>query len=303
VNGEGKKVVASKGAAESVMMGSKLYGPGIRRTDGYTVGETVCIADIYDHIVGRGIAVLPPKVSNRVARGIAVDVNESIYRLPPIRESELYIKGKIREQSIPAMLASKALDPQKGDIVVDMCAAPGGKTLHVAQIMEGKGMVYAFDHSEKRLESLKEDAARLGPANIKAFCSDSRYLDKDFPGLEADRVLVDPPCTALGVRPKLFEDAKAKDVFGCAKYQKQFMAVASRIVRKGGVIVYSTCTLSLEENEEVARFSVDELGLEPEGQGIMVGERGLGSGCLAGIQRFSPDLLEMPGYFIAKFRK
>jgi 16S rRNA (cytosine967-C5)-methyltransferase len=183
-----------------------------------------------------------------------------------------------------------------------MCAAPGGKALHIAQIMGGEGIVYAFDHSEKRMEALKKDAQRLGASNVKAFCSDSRYLDKDFPGLVADRVLVDPPCSALGVRPKLYEDATVKEVYGCAKYQRQFIDVASRLVRKGGVVVYSTCTLTMEENEELARYSAENLGLEPEEPEIVAGEKGFGRFPLP-VQRFSPDLLEMPGYFIAKFRK
>jgi 16S rRNA C967 or C1407 C5-methylase (RsmB/RsmF family) len=295
--------VAEKSAAESVMMGSKLYAPGILRTDNYRIGGPVYVTDIYDHVVGNGIARIPPKVDNKKGKGLAVDIAETIYKLPPLRESGFYKKGMIREQSLPAMITSRILDPQKGETIVDMCAAPGGKALHIAQLMEDQGTIYAFDHSNKRLETLRIEVERIGAHNIKIFCTDARYLDKDFPKLKVDRVLVDPPCSALGVRPKLYEDTTVEEVFGCAKYQLQFLRVASIIAKIGGTVVYSTCTLTTEENEDIVRFAVEELGLELEEQGIGVGERGLGDPIFKKVQRFSPDLLEMPGYFIAKFRK
>jgi len=303
VQKKGKQVVAEKGAAESVMMGSKLYGPGILRTDKYRVGEPVYVTDIYNHVVANGIAKAPPKTDSSRARGIAVDTRESVYRLPSIRESELFKKGMIREQSLPAMITSKVLDPQMGETVVDMCSAPGGKSLHLAQLMGGEGIIYAFDHSEKRINAFRSEIARLGATNIKVLCSDSRYLDRDFPGLKADRVLVDPPCSALGVRPKLYEDARVEEVNGCTKYQKQFLKTASRIVRDGGSVVYSTCTLTIEENEDVMKYAVEDLRLEPETQSINIGEEGLGGAMFGKAQRFSPDILETPGYFIAKFIK
>jgi 16S rRNA (cytosine967-C5)-methyltransferase len=303
VERRGKQVVADKCAAESVMMGSKLYAPGVLRTDGYRVGDAVYITDIYDHLVGTGAAVLPPKVDKRKVRGMAVDVSESIYRLPPLRESGLYAEGHMREQSLPAMITSRVLDPQRGETVVDMCAAPGGKTLHMAQLMGCEGKIYAFDHSERRIATLMADAISLGITNVRSVCADSRYVERDYPALKADRVLVDPPCSALGVRPKLYEEAKASEVMGCARYQRQFMSVASRIVKEGGVIVYSTCTLTLEEDEEMVRFAVEELGLEPEDEPFRIGEAGFGGEPFTKAQRFSPDLVEMPGYFIAKFRR
>jgi 16S rRNA C967 or C1407 C5-methylase (RsmB/RsmF family) len=285
----------------NTIKGSKLYGPGVLRTDSYRIGSRVYITDIYNHVVGSGLAVMPPKKTNEIVKGMAVDITESIYRLPPLRESRLYALGKIREQSLPAMVTSRELDPKPGETIVDMCAAPGGKSLHMAQLMGGKGKIYAFDHSEKRLETLKRDAEALGAGNIIVECRDSRFLKGDKPDIAADRVLVDPPCSALGVRPKLYEDCTLKEVQGAAGYQLQFLGAAKEVVIPGGTIVYSTCTLSIVENEGVVKHAIDSLGLELVGQQTTIGEPGFLDGTEA-AQRFSPDKVEAPGYFIAKFR-
>lgn len=302
VERSGKVVVARKGAAESVMLGSKLYAPGVLKTERYRIGEVVCVESPKGHLVGRGVAMMPPKTDSLKRHGLAVDIKESIYRLPSFRETKLYEEGLIREQSIPAMIASKVLEPRRGEIIVDMCAAPGGKAIHIAELMGDEGRVYAFDHSEERMKALSREVERMGVRSVVPVCHDSRYLDSDFPTLKADRVIVDPPCSALGVRPKLYEDATYQKVLGCAEYQKQFIKVASKIIKRRGVIVYSTCTLTKEENEGVVRFALEELGLELDEQEIRVGEGGFGDG-LGLAQRFSPDILNMPGYFIAKFVK
>jgi 16S rRNA C967 or C1407 C5-methylase (RsmB/RsmF family) len=117
----------------------------------------------------------------------------------------------------------------------------------------------------------------------------------------ANRVLVDPPCSALGVRPKLYEDCTLQEVMAAAKYQIQFLATAKSLTEVGGIIVYSTCTLSIAENEGVVKQAIDNLGLELVSQAIIIGEPGLLKGTEA-AQRFSPDRVETPGYFIAKFR-
>ncbi|MEN3050782.1 MAG: PUA domain-containing protein [Candidatus Methanosuratincola petrocarbonis] len=300
VDPSGNSITAKKHAAESVMLGSNLYMPGIMRMQRIKVGETVRVEDPRGHLVGAGISKIHSGL--RGAKGIAVSTSQSIYRLPPIRETILFSEGKLQEQSLPAILTSRVLDPQPGEIIVDMCAAPGGKAAHIAQLQCEKGRVLAFEHSPRRASRMTEELGRLGIRSVLVERADSRYLDRDYPTLRADRVLVDPPCTALGVRPKLYEEATAAEVFSSAAFQKQFLRAAARIVKPLGVIVYSTCTLSIQENEGVVRFAVEELGLELEEPPIRVNVAGQGIGFKECI-RFDPDVSETPGYFIARFTR
>jgi 16S rRNA C967 or C1407 C5-methylase (RsmB/RsmF family) len=297
----GAQVLADKYAAESVMLGSNLYGPGVLRSEKVRPGDEAYVTDRLGHVVGRGIAWQSSAVEH--TKGVAVAIAQSVYRLPPIRESRLYAEGMIVEQSLPAMLTSRVLEPQAGETIVDMCAAPGSKTLHIAQLQGDTGKIYAFESSPKRVRRMMGEIQRLGFRSVRVALKDSRYLDRDYPELRADRVLVDPPCSALGVRPKLYEESSAKEVESCAKYQKQFLGTASRIVKKGGVVVYSTCTLTTKENEEAVAYAVEELGLELDDQKIRAGTEGIGGPAFNKVQRFDPDAIDVPGYFIARFVK
>lgn len=301
VEKKGKMVLIDKFAAESVMLGSKLYEPGILRSDRVKPGDEVYMVDPRGHLVGTGIARFSS--ARKHTTGIAVDTRESIYSMPPMHETRLFEEGKIVEQSLPAMVTARVLDPQPGETIVDLCAAPGNKSTHVAQIQGDKGLIYAFEHSPKRLAKMRREIRRLGIRSIRTAQKDSRYIDMDLPELKADRVIVDPPCTALGVRPKLYEETGPPEVASCAAYQKQFLKTASRVARRGGTIVYSTCTLPVEENEEAVSYGLDELGLELSRQSPLAGRPGIGGERFGMVQRFDPDLVETPGYFIAKFTK
>lgn len=299
IEGIGREVTAKKHAAESVMIGSNLYLPGVMRMERLREGNKVFVTDPRGHLVGSGRAAIHSCVRGK--EGIAVRTGESLYRLPAIRETDLFIEGKIQEQSLPAIYTTRILDPQPGETIVDMCAAPGGKASHIAQLQNDMGFVLAFEHSPSRAERMRLGLARLGIKSVRVERADSRYLERDFPSLKADRVLVDPPCTALGVRPKLYEEARASEVFSSAEFQKQFLRAAARVVRPGGVIVYSTCTLSYQENEGVVSFAEGELGLELEEVPFRPAGASPGIGFPECI-RFEPDLCETPGYFIARFR-
>lgn len=299
-----KRVVADKLACESVMIGADLYAPGVVTAKGVRKGDKVAVVDKHGEQVASGVALMDASEMHSLRRGVAVKVVESLYRVPSIRGTFLYEEGYIYEQSLPAILTSRVLDPKPGSLVVDMCAAPGGKATHIAQLMQGRGLVLAFDRSESRAQRMMEHLRRMKLKNVVVAVRNSLFIEVEYPGLSADAVLVDPPCSDLGLRPKLYEEKKAAMVQAVAKYQRQLLKVAARILKPGGVLVYSTCTITSEENEENVEFCIDELGLEIEEQPLYLGDRGLKFFRNAKlVQRFFPDAHGTPGFFIAKMRK
>ena len=301
----GKKVVAEKYAAESVMVGSHLYAPGVLSAKEVRPGDEVYVTDVHGQVVGYGIARLSNKEMGKGHKGLAVEVLKSRFKMPPIRDLPEYLQGLFYDQSIPAMLASIVLEPSPGDVIVDMCAAPGGKATHIAQLIENKGIIYAFDNSRNRFNKLVESVKRLSATCVTPVLADSRYISIDYPSIRADKVIVDPPCSALGVRPKLYENNSVKSVLDSVNYQKQFLSEASKIVKPGGLIVYSTCTIMREENEELVLYAEEKLGLQLEAPPLLLGSCGefLPSEKAELVQRFYPDKHDTPGYFIARFRR
>ncbi|MBS7643538.1 RsmB/NOP family class I SAM-dependent RNA methyltransferase [Candidatus Bathyarchaeota archaeon] len=300
-----QKIVADKYAAESVLQGANLYAPGVTNCRGIKRGDLVLITDEYGQPVGAGITRMNETEILQYRKGLAVELTHPRYRIPCLRETEEFKNGLIYPQSFPAILASRVLDPQPGETVVDMCAAPGGKTGHIAQLMHDKGLVIAIDRNQEKITELSGTVTRLGFKNVKLICQDARYLDINLPNLKADRVIIDPPCSAMGVRPKLFDHTTDAEIRSLSEYQRQFIRVAAKIVKPNGVVVYSTCTLTVNENEENLRYAVEECGLEPEDIPFKYGSKGLEwvfSGARCAL-RFDPDVHDSPGYFIARFRK
>jgi predicted RNA-binding protein (TIGR00451 family) len=302
-----KVVVVDKYTAESVYMGSHLYAPGvIKCSEDIRRGDEVTVIAENGVAVGEGIAAMDCLEMVRKRRGLAVEITLSIYSVPPIRSTPEYLEGLIYPQSLPAMYVARVLDPKPGELVIDMCAAPGGKTGHIVELTKGRAQVIAFDHSVKRLRSMAEELERLGhTAFVEMWRADSRYLHIDFSWIRADRVVVDPPCTALGVRPKLFDRKTYSDVLNASAYQIQFLRSVARILKKGGVVVYSTCTVTVEENEGVVeKFLEEEKCFEPEPVDISRSSRGVPiSRYSYAYARFHPHIHDTPGYFIAKLVK
>jgi len=299
-------VVADKYAAESVLVGANLYIPGVVKFDkDIKRGDYVTIVDPKGHIVGWGLALINSDEISKNERGIAVKTIISRYNVPSLRDLKEYKEGLFYAQSYPAILTSHILDPKPGDIIVDMCAAPGGKTTHLAQLMRNKGVIYAFDKSEKKISAIKENVKRLDITCVKPIVHDSRYIHIDYRWLRVDKVLLDPPCSALGVRPKLYEEKSWRDIIALAEYQKQFLKAAYCILDKGGLLAYSTCTITIHENEHVIKYAVSKLGYRLISQKYFIGTYGFR---IEGIdhelvQRFFPHIHDSPGYFIALLEK
>ncbi len=295
-----KRVVVDKRTAESVLLGAHVYAPGVLAAEGIEAGDEVNVVTEHGVVVAYGVARMSWEEAKRRRRGLFVEVLVSRYRAPSTRELPEWREGLIYEQSLPAMWASRLLDPRPGETIVDMCAAPGGKTGHIVELTGGRARVYAFDHSRSKLERMREELRRLGHLDaVVVRRADSRYLDLDYPGLRADRVLLDPPCTAIGVVPKVYDRKGLRDVVNAARYQWQFAKVAAKILKPGGRLVYSTCTLTREENEEIVE-RLESLGLRLLEVRAPGSSRGLG---VEEASRFYPSVQGTPGYFIAVLEK
>ncbi|HPT68297.1 MAG TPA: 16S rRNA (cytosine(967)-C(5))-methyltransferase RsmB [Bacillota bacterium] len=206
-------------------------------------------SDLISELMGLGFVVeesplLPEAV--RILRG------SSLEQLPPLLE------GRCLVQDEGAMLITKLLDPRPGDEVIDLCAAPGGKTTHMAQLMENRGCIWAVDQYEHKTRLIAETATRLGMNIIRIQTGDARMWTAPQP---VDRLLLDAPCTGSGVirrRPDLRCRRRPEDLAELFKLQQQLLAAAAKMVKPGGVLVYSTCSLQAEENERQVQAFLEE---------------------------------------------
>jgi 16S rRNA (cytosine967-C5)-methyltransferase len=164
--------------------------------------------------------------------------------------SPLWAAGAILAQSRAAMLVARALDPQPGERVLDLCAAPGGKSTHIAALMRDEGEILAVEHNPKRADGLRDTARRLGVRGVRVEVSDAARRRPDAG--DFDRVLVDPPCSGLGTlqaRPDLRWRIAPEQIPQLVALQAKILDAGAAALRPGGVLVYSTCTLSPAENE------------------------------------------------------
>ncbi|MGC8582755.1 MAG: PUA domain-containing protein [Thermoproteus sp.] len=286
-----KEVVAEKRAAESVYMGSDLYAPGVLKAPGVRRGDEVNVVSPDGQVVAYGIAEMDGFDMVKYRRGLAVRTLRSVYEAPKLRELEEFAKGYFYDQSMPAMWVGRLAAALGARRAIDLNASPGGKTTHMAQLSIH---VIAFDRSRPKVERIIENARRLGLEHlVDVLVHDSRYVDRDFPFLRGDVALVDPPCSDLGVRPKLSHAISMRDVETLARYQRQFIAAAARLAR---YVIYSTCTLTFTENEGNVLWASEELGLKTVS--IYVPRAVEGWGC-GDCRRFMPDIFDVPGFFLA----
>ncbi|XP_060187145.1 rRNA (cytosine-C(5))-methyltransferase NOP2C isoform X2 [Lycium barbarum] len=426
-----KEVIVSRKCAEAVLRGAQVYVPGVLACSAHVeTGDAVAVSvaveqsspdggwgvaitrgtvlqgsqeDPYyferdGYYIGQATAMMSRAGMFRVSEGVAVDMKERVFRLPSFYD---LLEGEIFLQNLPSIITAHALDPQPGERILDMCAAPGGKTTAIASLMKDKGEVVAVDRSHNKVLGIQKLAAEMGLSCIttykldalKSVChgaesdslpntcsvedvqntrtthllstvidefdakllSEKNYLQlkdgqytskaelrkrirqlKNGPGRNHtaggrveksrgfspnsfDRVLLDAPCSALGLRPRLFAGEDTIDSLRSdAKYQRKMFDQAVQLVRPGGVIVYSTCTINPGENEALVRYALNTYEfLSLASQHPKIGGPGLTGSCQLPdgfveewlkpgeenlVQRFDPSSdLDTIGFFIAKF--
>ena len=213
-----------------------------------------------------------------------------------VSRTESYRKGLFHVQDLAPQLCCKALDPQPGEIVFDVCAAPGGKTFTIAEMMENRGTVYAFDLHPNRVKLIKDGAARLGLDCIRAESQDAKQFRDDLP--QADRVLCDVPCSGLGVirRKPEIKYKPLSDFAGLPGIQYDILENASRYLKPGGTFVYATCTVLHEENEAVLEKF---LAAHPDFSPVPLTE----FHCSEGYKTFTCDDCDCDGFFVGRLKK
>lgn len=223
-----------------------------------------------------------------------------------IHASRLYNNGDFIVQDISAMMAAKVLNPQPGQTVIDVCAAPGGKTTHIAQLMNNEGTVFAFDIHEHKIKIINSNAKRMGIDIIQTCCRDASQTFDALIG-KADRVLADVPCSGLGIlrrKPEIKWDKTAEDIEQISKIQAGILSASAKYLKSGGELVYSTCSIEKQENEDVFN---EFLKQNPDFERVditqLLPEQLRKDTCKNGYVTFYPNTDGIDGFFISKLRK
>lgn len=214
-----------------------------------------------------------------------------------------YDKGYFAVQDVSSMMVVEAADIKAGQTVIDLCASPGGKSLHAASKLAGTGRVFSFDLTESKVLRMEENRIRMRRENMITAVGDARVYREELCKL-ADVVIADVPCSGLGVIGKK-QDIKyhvsehsLKDI---VTLQKEILKNAAAYVKEGGVLMYSTCTINPEENEKMAEWICEEFLFEPESMSAYLPEQLKESGN-SGMLQLLPGIHETDGFFLAKLR-
>jgi 16S rRNA (cytosine967-C5)-methyltransferase len=225
---------------------------------------------------------------------------------PPVSELPFLKEGFFVIQDEASQLVSLIMDPTPGEKILDACAAPGGKTTHIAQRMENLGEIYALDLHQEKLKQIEEGCKRLGIKIVRTAVGDA-VNTLPVPGeIKFDRVLADVPCSGFGTlrrNPDLKWRREKEDLKRLSQLQLSILKNLSKYVREGGLLVYSTCTIFREENEDVVQrflsehraFKLDSLvEVLPEKCHLFIKN---------GYFKTFPPADELDGFFAARLRK
>lgn len=217
---------------------------------------------------------------------------------------EAFRQGMIQVQAESSMVVGKVSGIMPGQTVIDVCAAPGGKTIHAADLLQGQGKLLSCDISDKKIELIRENLERTGAESVELYSQDARILREEW--IEtADVLIADLPCSGLGVlggKCDIKYHTERKDVQALAKLQREILQVVSQYVKPGGVLLYSTCTIGSEENQKNAEWIREHLPFHPESIEDRLPEALWGRTGMDGYLQILPTD-HTDGFFIAKFRR
>ncbi|MEM3670505.1 MAG: RsmB/NOP family class I SAM-dependent RNA methyltransferase [Thermoprotei archaeon] len=223
---------------------------------------------------------------------------------PTLGSTEEYLCGHYFIQSLASIYTVEALNPRPGETVLDMAAGPGGKTTHISQLMDNTGTVVAVEPKRDRVAALRSNISRMGCENTVVLQTDGRNvpeLDVKF-----DRILVDAPCTGTGLislYPSLKTRVTHEDVEALTALQSGLLEAATNVLKKGGELVYSTCSILPQEGEQVVtRASDADLKIVPLTLPLATDEK-YSTTPLDGAVRFYHHTTSTEGFFVCKMRK
>nr|XP_060638347.1 tRNA (cytosine(72)-C(5))-methyltransferase NSUN6 [Anolis sagrei ordinatus] len=311
----------------AVLRGAHVYAPGIVSASKFMrAGDLVSVySDIEGKckrgakeflgtkvFIGNGISELSRSEifnSNGPLKGLGIKMIEPIYLSPSF---DNLLPSYLFLQNLPSAVVSYVLNPQPGERILDMCAAPGGKTTHLATLMHDEGEVIALDKIADKVKKIKQNASLLKLNCIKTFCCDGTKaleINKREDGQEGppfspesfDRILLDAPCSGMGQRPNMAFSWSLKEVTSYQPLQRRLFSVAVQLLKPKGILVYSTCTITLSENEEQVAWALETFPcLQLQSQEPHIGGEGMtGAGLspeqLKQLQRFDPSEAVLQG--------
>ncbi len=261
--------------------------------------------DLARDLIKRGVTLEPLTSWSKVGLKI-ISSGVSIGATPE------YLAGYYMLQSASSMCPVLALDPKPGERILDVASAPGGKSTYIAQLMRNTGTLVANDMKRNRHKATVANLHRLGVHNAICCCYDGRRLPKVF-GNSFDRVLLDAPCSGLGIisrDPSIKLQRTVKDIQSSSQLQRELLLAAIDCCKQGGTVVYSTCSVSVEENESVVMYALSRRHVKIEECRPNHGRPGLTRWynkrfhpSIALSRRYFPHVHNMDGFYVAKFLK
>ena len=274
-------------------------------------------ASLYENVGATSIRVNNSKISTEECAELLKKEGVHVEKAPYVKNAleisgydslgflESFEKGYFQVQDVSSMLVGLAANPKAGDQVIDVCAAPGGKSIHVADLLNGTGHVEARDLTDYKVSLIEENIHRCGFSNISAKRADATIQDETVKE-SADIVIADLPCSGLGVLKKK-SDIKYRmtqsQIEELVELQRLILKNAVTYVKSGGTLIYSTCTVAKEENDLQVDWILENLPLELVPLKGCVDEELLRNTDREGVLQLLPGREKADGFFLAKFQK